>query len=122
MRRAMVLCSLAVLVIAGCAKHSMYGDREFAQKVVEAVYAGSLAPIQTNLSPTIGLDDAWAQKMSDTLKPEFGAIKEVKLNSFGQKKDDLQEVIWTVTTENSTFLMQLMWNKDDKVQSIQFNY
>ncbi len=122
MRRLIPLCLVLLLAVAGCAKHSISSDQAFAQKVVEAVYAGSLAPIQADLSPQIGLDDEWAKKMSQTLQPEFGTIKEVKLNTVGQRKKNAREVIWTVTTENSTFLMQLIWDDNDKLSSIQFNY
>lgn len=122
MKRLIVLCLVALLALAGCAKHSISNDPVFARKVVDAIYAGSLAPIHDSLSPQFALDDAWAKKMSDTVKPEFGAIKEVKLNTFGEKKNDMREVIWSVITENSTFLVQLIYDKDDKLVSIQLNY
>lgn len=122
MKRLMLWCSVALLALAGCAKHSISNDPVFARKVVDAVYSGSLAPIKDSLSPQFGLDDTWAKKTSDTVKPEFGAIKEVKLNTFGEKTETTKEVIWTVTTENSTFLMQLIYDQDDKLLSIQFNY
>jgi hypothetical protein len=122
MKRLILLCLAALLALAGCAKHSISNDPVFAGKVVDAVYAGSLAPIKDSLSPQFELDDTWAKKMSDTVKPEFGAIKEVKLNTFGEKKNDTQEVIWSVITENSTFLVQLIYEKDGKLLSIQLNY
>ncbi|MCX6377069.1 MAG: hypothetical protein NTU88_13730 [Armatimonadetes bacterium] len=122
MKRLMVCCSVALFALAGCSKHSISNDPAFARKVVDAVYSGSLATIRDSLSPKFGLDDAWARQMSETVKPEFGAITEVKLNTFGEKTETTKEIIWTVTTERSTFLMQLIYDQDDKLLSIQFNY
>lgn len=120
--RMLAIGLIAVLALAGCSKHSISDDPVFARKVVNAVYAGSLAPLHDSLSPSFQLNEAWAKQMSSTLKPEFGAIKEVKLNTFGQGTPTTKERIWTVTTEQSTFLMQLIYDENDKLMSIQFNY
>jgi len=114
---------LAVLIVlAGCSKPSISDDPVFARKVVDAVYAGSLDPIRDSLSPKCQATDEWAKQMGDTLRPEFGAIKEVKLNTFGVGTATMKERIWTVTTERSTFLMQLIYDETGKLSSIQFNY
>ena len=122
MKRLMLCCSVALLALAGCSKHSIVNDPVFARKVADAVYSGSLASIKDSLSPQCPLDDAWAKELSDTVKPEFGDIRDVKLNTFGEKTQTTQEMIWTVTTERGTFLMQLIYDQDDKLLSIQFNY
>ena len=122
MKRLMLWCWVGLVALAGCSRHSIVNDPVFARKVADAVYSGSLSSIKDSLSPQCPLDDAWAKELSNTVKPEFGAIRDVKLNTFGEKTQTTQEMIWTVTTERGTFLMQLIYDQDGKLLSIQFNY
>lgn len=122
MKRLMLCCWVVVFALVGCAKHSTVNDPVFARKVIDAVYSGSLTTIRDSVSPKFEMDDTWAQQTSDKVKPEFGPIKDLKLNSFGEKTETTQEVIWTVTTDSSTFLMQLIYDRDGKLLSIQLNY
>ncbi len=122
MKRLMIGCCVVVFALVGCAKHSIVNDPVFARKVIDAVYAGSLTSIRDSVSPKFELDDAWAMDMSNKVKPEFGPIKDIKLNTVGQTTPTTKEMIWTVTTESSTFLMQLVYDQDGKLLSIQLNY
>lgn len=119
-RRTPLIWAVAVLALCmvGCSsiKHSQ--DEEFARKVVEGIFSGSLNSVRDRLAPEMqepAMTKAIAA-IGPVLKERLGQVKELRLKSEGpSQKPEYTDQVWSVTTQNGHFELRLVFDKENKL-------
>jgi len=114
----------AVLLFAlGCGGGApgIVTDAGFARDVVDAVYAGSLAPVRGSLDPIFerAMPDSVAAAHGALLTDRFGAVAALQFQSTGQPNPSVTESIWELRAQGRDFEMKL-WFHEEKLSGIWF--
>ncbi len=114
------LCTLVVLLlVGGCGGGAPALTATEARQALDAIYAGSLAPL--SLEPVFqrGMSDAVTGETAMLLRDQFGAVKDVQFQSSGKANPQVTEAIWTVTAEKRNFEMKI-WQVDGQISGFWF--
>ena len=112
-----------VMVVCSCSRSSSVAqDPTVAHKLLKQVYAGSLVPVQADLSPVFlkGNPDSMMSKTSATLCQQFGEARELKLKSVNKGNSRSAVAVWAVTAERGTYEMKVAVDSRGKVAGLWF--
>jgi len=110
---------LAVGGCAGCAPTNAALTPSQARQALDAIYAGSLAPVPLDPRFLQGMNDALTRDTAMLLRDQFGATKRVQFQSSGKANPQVLETIWTVTAEKRSFEMKI-WQLDGRISGFWF--
>jgi hypothetical protein len=118
----LVVTMLGVTMLAsGCGSPApdVVKDAEFARDVLDAVYAGSLAPLESSLDPVFAhaMTDQTTAATGTLLTDQFGAVKDVQFQSMQEANPAVIEAVWTVAADGTDFEMML-WVHKGKLSGI----
>lgn len=120
-----LICTLIVVLavvtmVCGCSLIPNK-DAKFARKVIDAVYAGSLSPVQDSLTAQMQqvMSDQVIAQVGTSLNTQYGKVKGLKLKSTGPIENMTQK-IWTVDAERGSFEMRLVMDADGKLAGLWF--
>ena len=117
---------LLVVVMAGSGCSRGYStaaqDPRKAFQLLNQVYTGSLDSMRGELDPSFqkGNPDRLTAGTSAALRGQFGAIRNIRLQSIAKAPMNSEVVIWTVAAERGGFEMQVAFNGDSKVIGLSF--
>jgi hypothetical protein len=119
-----VVTILGVMILApGCGSPApdVVKDPQFARDVLDAVYAGSLAPLKDSLDPVFAhaMTDQTTAATGTLLTDQFGAVKDVQFQSMQEANPAVIEAVWAVAADGSDFEMML-WVHQGKLSGIWF--
>jgi hypothetical protein len=118
------LLLLAIVVaVCGCGRSlSVAQDRTVALRLLNQVCMGSLSPIQSDLEPSFqrGNPDSVISRTSTAIRQQFGAVRDLKLQSAVKAPMNSAEAIWTVTAERGNFEMKVNLDRADKIVGLWF--
>jgi len=115
MMRWICIAGLMALVIAalisGCGSQSspIVTDAQFARDLLDALYAGSLTPLQASLDPPFmrGMPDPVTAAVGTLLYDQFGAASGLAFQSSGRPNQLALEAVWDVSAQKRDFQMKV---------------
>jgi len=113
---------LAAIVLASGCTRTQDKDANFAREVIDAVYAGSLSPIQDSLTPQMqqAMTDTLTAQTGAGLRQQFGEVQDLNLKSSGSVEQNMTQKIWRITADRGTYEMRLVVDKNGKLAGLWF--
>jgi hypothetical protein len=119
---------LAVLFAACVVLHGCGGalgiarDKDFARKLLDSAYTGSLSPVERSLHRTyqVQMPDYLTAALGESLRTRYGKVKDIKLQSTRAVKLEAAEGVWAVEGERGSYDMKIVFNGDGKVIYLAF--
>ncbi len=118
-------CVLALVVAAGvfmcgCGGDSSIEDPVLARSLLDAIYAGSMTPVQDSLDPMIlrGMSDWVTAGTGSLLRDSFGEVSGLAFESSGEESGPTKAT-WTVKATRGRYEMQI-WHWQGKVSGFAF--
>ena len=97
---------------------------DFARKLIDAVYAGSLSAVADSLDePTRRYHPDWViAGTAAVLRQQFGTVKDLEFESIKPVQQFWVEVVWAVIAEHGSFEMKLTFDAEGKVAGVWFRF
>ncbi len=97
---------------------------DFARKLIDAVYAGSLSAVADSLDePTRRYHPDWViAGTAAVLRQQFGTVKNLEFQSIRPVQHFWVEVVWAVIAEHGSFKMKLIFDPEGKVAGVLFRF
>lgn len=111
---------LAVTVlVVGCGRNTSATstDRTLARNLIDAVYVGSLTSVKDSLDPPFlrSMPDSVTAGTGALLQADFGAVKEMTLDSSSSIQQGWTETVWTVHAQRGSFQVKITRTPNEAV-------
>jgi hypothetical protein len=118
--RWLILVLAAVVLVCGCGGNSSIDDPVLARNLLDAIYNGSMAPMQDSIHPTIerAMGARGIAGTGSLLRDSFGDVKSVEFDSV-EKQAGGERGIWRVTATRGNYEMRI-WFHEEKVSGFSF--
>lgn len=120
--RIVVVCILAAVVVGCSSGTDIASNKNYARRLINAVYAGSLDPVRDSVSKSYLtlMPDFRAAGVSAFLDERYGSAKDLKLLSTQKMKLGYVNSVWQITGKRRKFEMKLVLNDEGKVAYLGF--
>ncbi len=99
-------------------------NADFAQKLIDAVYAGSLRAMADSLDEPLhrSLPDWVLGGTAAVLRQQFGMVKDLEFQSIKPVQQFWVEVVWAVIAEHGSYEMKLTFDAEGEVTGVWFRF
>jgi len=122
-RSALVVLFALCVVLHGCGGAlGIARDKDFARKLLDSAYTGSLSPVERSLHRTyqVQMPDYLTAALGESLRIKYGKVKDIKLQSTRAVKLEAAEGVWAVECERGSYDMKIVFNSNGKVIYLAF--
>jgi len=110
----------AVVLMCGCGGNPSVKDEALARSLLDAIYNGSMAPVQDSIHPMLlrGMADWTTAGTGQLLRDTFGDVRGLQFDSV-VKEDRGKKGVWNVSAARRSFQMKI-WFYEEKVSGFSF--
>jgi hypothetical protein len=118
-RRVMVVVA-AVALMCGCGGNPSVKDEVLARSLLDAIYNGSMAPVQDSMDPMMvrAMADWVTAGTGQLLRDTFGDVRSLEFDSV-EKGGGGEKGVWNVSAARGSFQMKI-WFYEGKVSGFSF--
>ena len=123
--RILALLMGATVLMCGCGRASsiqdpVLADPVLARSLLDAIYAGSMTPVQDSIDPTLlrGMSDSVTAGTASLLRDNFGEVSGLAFQA-SEKGPGPMKATWMVRATRGSYEMQI-WHWQGKVSGFAF--
>jgi len=121
-RRLMVVVA-GVVLMCGCGGNPSVKDEALARSLLDAIYNGSMAPVQDSMDPVMvrAMADWVTAGTGELLRDTFGEVRSLEFDSVEKEGAEVagEKGVWNVSASRSSFQMRV-WFHEGKMSGLSF--